>query len=86
MSLSARLSALALAVALSGAGVRDARAAQPPREDFALGQSATSGTICQAKRDWDAALGQAKDRRVWSVDCRGYADTKLGSIDRKSVV
>ena len=82
MSLSARLSALALAAAFSGLGGPAAHAAQPPREDFALGQSASSGTICQAKRDWDAPWGQAKDRRIWSVDCRGYADTKLGAIYR----
>ena len=82
MSLATRLSVLGVTAMLAVLGARDASAAQPPRENFALGQSAASGAICQAKRDWDASWGLVKDRRVWSVDCRGYADTKLGSIYR----
>jgi CHAT domain-containing protein len=54
-------------------------AASAPREDFALGQSARSGAVCQAVRDFDDPLGARAGLRAWQVMCRGWTQT-LGRI------
>ena len=61
---------------LAAAG--QARAA-PPRDDFALGQSARSGAVCKAVRDWDDPLAARAGLRAWQVMCRGWSQT-LGRI------
>ena len=53
--------------------------AAPPRDDFALGQSARSGAVCTAVRDWDDPLAAQAGRRAWRVVCRGWTQT-LGHI------
>ncbi len=54
-------------------------AAAAPREDFALGQSARSGAVCQAVRDFDDPLASKAGLRAWQVMCRGWSQT-LGRI------
>lgn len=54
-------------------------AAAAPREDFALGQSARSGVVCQAVRDWDDPVAARTGRRAWQVSCRGWTQP-LGHI------
>lgn len=57
-----------------------AQAAQSaPRNDFALGQSARSGAVCQAVRDFDDPLAARAGLRAWQVMCRGWTQT-LGRI------
>ncbi len=65
----------ALAIAAGGAP-----AAAAPRDDFPLGQSARSGLVCQAVRDWDDPVGGGSGRRAWQVTCRGSAQQALGHI------
>ncbi len=54
-----------------------ARAA--PREDFTLGQSARSGAVCTAVRDFDDPLAARPGARAWQVMCRGWTQT-LGRV------
>src|SRR6185437_2204909 len=54
-------------------------AAAAPRQDFALGQSARSGAVCQAVRDFDDPLAARAGLRAWQVMCRGWTQT-LGRI------
>ncbi len=54
-------------------------ASAAPREDFALGQSARSGAVCQAVRDFDDPLAAKAGLRAWQVMCRGWSQT-LGRI------
>ena len=60
-----------------------ALAAQPaaavPRDDFALGQSARSGAVCKAVRDFDDPLSSKAGWRAWSVMCRGWSQ-QLGRV------
>jgi CHAT domain-containing protein len=44
-----------------------------------LGQSATSGAVCQAVRDYDDPVVQAAGRRAWNIRCRGW-EGSLGRI------
>ncbi len=55
------------------------RADAAPRGDFTLGQSARSGAVCQAVRDWDDPLAGKVGWRAWQVTCRGWTQT-LGRI------
>lgn len=64
----------ALALAAWGAGAQAA-----PREDFVLGQSARSGAVCTAVRDWDDPVAQRAGQRAWQVMCRGWTQA-LGRI------
>ena len=50
-----------------------------PRGDFALGQSARSGAVCTAVRDFDDPLATRAGQRAWQVVCRGWTQT-LGRI------
>ena len=65
---------VSLALILSGQ-----TAAAAPRDDFALGQSARSGAVCKAVRDWDDPLAARAGLRAWQVMCRGWTQT-LGRI------
>lgn len=65
------LAAAALACATPALGA--------PRENFSLGQSARSGAVCTAVRDWDDPLAQRAGQRAWQVMCRGWTQT-LGRI------
>jgi CHAT domain-containing protein len=47
-----------------------------------LGQSATSGAVCQAVRDYDDPSVQALGRRTWNIRCRGWE----GSLGRLYVM
>src|SRR4051812_5103838 len=53
--------------------------AAAPREDFSLGQSAQSGAVCKAVRDFDDPLAARAGQRAWQVMCRGWTQT-LGRI------
>ncbi|MEW5688309.1 MAG: CHAT domain-containing protein [Pseudomonadota bacterium] len=68
------LTAAGLAGLLSGAA-----AAAPLPELFPLGQSAASGAVCEAVRDYYDPLGQGGEARAWRLRCRGYS-TQLGRI------
>lgn len=61
---------------LSGAVVltalSSAAGAQTRADLIPLGQSAASGAVCQAVRDYDDPVVQAAGRRAWSVRCRGW--------------
>src|SRR4051794_6140211 len=70
-------SALAIAALATVGGASPADAA--PRDDFALGQSARSGAVCKAVRDFDDPLAAQVGRRAWQVTCRGWTQT-LGHI------
>lgn len=50
-----------------------------PRDDFALGQSARSGAVCKAVRDFDDPLSSRASWRAWQVMCRGWSQP-LGKI------
>ncbi|MEW5686350.1 MAG: CHAT domain-containing protein [Pseudomonadota bacterium] len=65
--------AVAVAVPLSGA-VGQTRADLIP-----LGQSAASGAVCQAVRDYDDPVVQGAGRRAWNIRCRGW-EGSLGRI------
>jgi len=53
--------------------------AAPLPELFPLGQSAASGAVCEAVRDYQDPLGQGADAKAWRLRCRGYS-TVLGRI------
>lgn len=53
--------------------------AAPLPELFPLGQSAASGAVCEAVRDYQDPLGQGAEARAWRLRCRGYS-TVLGRI------
>ena len=67
----------ALAALALGGWAQGSQAA--PREDFVLGQSARSGAVCTAVRDWDDPLATRAGQRAWQVMCRGWTQT-LGRI------
>jgi len=52
--------------------------AQTRADLIPLGQSATSGAVCQAVRDYDDPVVQAAGRRAWNIRCRGWE----GSLGR----
>src|SRR5579859_450194 len=54
-------------------------ASAAPREDFPLGQSARSGAVCQAVRDFEDPRAAKAGLRAWQVTCRGWTQT-LGRI------
>ena len=54
-------------------------AAAAPRDDFALGQSARSGAVCKAVRDFDDPLSSRAGWRAWQVMCRGWTQ-QLGRV------
>jgi hypothetical protein len=65
------------AVLLTGA---PATASAQTRADLIpLGQSAASGAVCQAVRDYDDPLAQGAGRRAWNIRCRGW-EGSLGRI------
>ncbi|MBU1376043.1 MAG: CHAT domain-containing protein [Alphaproteobacteria bacterium] len=55
-----------------------AAGAQTRADLIPLGQSAASGAVCQAVRDYDDPVVQAAGRRSWSIRCRGWE----GSLGR----
>ncbi|MBL8773505.1 MAG: CHAT domain-containing protein [Phenylobacterium sp.] len=66
-------------LALAGALLLASPAATQTRADLIpLGQSAASGAVCQAVRDYDDPLVQAAGRRAWNIRCRGWE----GSLGR----
>lgn len=52
--------------------------AQTRADLIPLGQSAASGAVCQAVRDYDDPVVQAAGRRAWNIRCRGWE----GSLGR----
>jgi len=72
-----------LFLGLSGAVVMTALAstagAQTRADLIPLGQSAASGAVCQAVRDYDDPVVQAAGRRAWNIRCRGW-DGSLGRL------
>ncbi|MBL8773936.1 MAG: CHAT domain-containing protein [Phenylobacterium sp.] len=66
---------LALAAAAAGGAVQ----AAPAPETFPLGQSAESGAVCDAVRDYQDAVAQGSGAKAWRVRCRGYGAT-LGRL------
>jgi len=68
-----------LTAAAFGALSATAAAAAPIPELFPLGQSAGSGAVCEAVRDYQDPLGQGADAKAWRLRCRGY-NTVLGRI------
>ena len=53
--------------------------AQTRADLIPLGQSAASGAVCQAVRDYDDPAVQAAGRRAWNIRCRGW-EGSLGRI------
>jgi CHAT domain-containing protein len=78
MAFNLRLLASGLVAALL-ATAAGGSASAAPRDDFPLGQSARSGAVCTAVRDWDDPVGAGSGRRAWQVTCRGWSQT-LGHI------
>jgi len=68
-----------LTAAAFGALSTTAAAAAPLPELFPLGQSAASGAVCEAVRDYHDPLGQGADAKAWRLRCRGYS-TVLGRV------
>lgn len=56
-----------------------ARAAPTAPDQFPLGQSPRSGSVCQAVRNDDAPGAQVRGARAWDVRCRGF-DVPLGTL------
>lgn len=52
--------------------------AQTRADLIPLGQSAASGAVCQAVRDYDDPVVQGAGRRAWNIRCRGWE----GSLGR----
>jgi CHAT domain-containing protein len=69
MTVARTLHALVAACGLLLAG--RATAAAPP-DDFLLGQSAKTGAVCEAVRDYDDLAAQQRGAAAWSVRCRGW--------------
>jgi CHAT domain-containing protein/tetratricopeptide (TPR) repeat protein len=67
------LAGVAFAAPLSSA------AGQTRADLIPLGQSATSGAVCQAVRDYDDPIVQAAGRRAWNIRCRGW-EGSLGRV------
>ncbi|MBX3482353.1 CHAT domain-containing protein [Phenylobacterium sp.] len=68
-----------LLLALSGALILAAPAGAQTRADLIpLGQSAASGAVCTAVRDYDDPVVQGPGRRGWNIRCRGWE----GSLGR----
>ena len=76
MMMSLKKLCFAVAVAASAGG---SALAAVPREDFPLGQSAQSGAVCTAVRDWGDLATARPGERAWQVKCRGWTQT-LGHI------
>lgn len=53
--------------------------AQTRADVIPLGQSAASGAVCDAVRDYDDPVVQGQGRRGWNVRCRGW-DVSLGRL------
>lgn len=53
--------------------------AQTRADLIPLGQSAASGAVCQAVRDYDDPVVQSAGRRAWNIRCRGW-DGSLGRL------
>lgn len=68
-----------LAAAAVGALLPATADAAPLPELFPLGQSAASGAVCEAVRDYQDPLGQGPQAKAWRLRCRGYG-TVLGRI------
>jgi len=68
-----------LTAAAFGALSATAAVAAPVPELFPLGQSAGSGAVCEAVRDYQDPLGQGADAKAWRLRCRGY-NTVLGRV------
>jgi CHAT domain-containing protein len=51
----------------------------PTAEVITLGQSARTGDVCEAVRDWDDPAAQVAGARVWKIRCRGWPGN-LGNI------
>lgn len=63
-------------------GLPSAVGAQTRADLIPLGQSAASGAVCQAVRDYDDPAVQAAGRRAWNIRCRGWE----GSLGRLYVL
>lgn len=61
------------------AALATAAAAAPVPEVFPLGQSAASGAVCEAVRDYLDPLGQGSRAKAWRIRCRGYSSV-LGRL------
>lgn len=70
---------LLLGGAMLLAGVAVQAQAQTRADLIPLGQSASSGAVCQAVRDYDDPAVQAAGRRAWNIRCRGW-EGSLGRI------
>lgn len=79
LSRQALSNALILTLAILGGLALGPAALAAPRGDFALGQSARSGAVCTAVRDFDDPLATRAGQRSWQVVCRGWTQT-LGRI------
>ncbi|MDZ4372775.1 MAG: hypothetical protein U1C74_15305, partial [Phenylobacterium sp.] len=76
-------SSLLLALgAVVAAGLPALAQAQTRADLIPLGQSASSGAVCQAVRDYDDPSVQAVGRRTWNIRCRGWE----GSLGRLYVM
>ena len=69
---------LGLGGAVAFAALTSAADAQTRADLIPLGQSAASGAVCQAIRDYDDPVVQAAGRRAWNIRCRGWE----GSLGR----
>jgi CHAT domain-containing protein len=74
MILRGLLATLAAAALLGGSASAQTRADLIP-----LGQSAASGAVCQAVRDYDDPVAQGAGRRAWNIRCRGW-EGNLGRL------
>ncbi|MFN9925931.1 MAG: hypothetical protein ACK53I_03215 [Phenylobacterium sp.] len=74
MILRGLLAILAATALLGGSASAQTRADLIP-----LGQSAASGAVCQAVRDYDDPVAQGAGRRAWNIRCRGW-EGNLGRL------
>jgi CHAT domain-containing protein len=54
-------------------------AAAPRGDIVSLGQSATTGAVCEARRDYEDPAAQLRGAKAWEVRCRGW-DVALGRL------
>ena len=79
-----RTSAISGAVASALAAVLLCTPARAIDGAFPLGQSARSGAICNAQRDYEDPAAQLPHAKAWTIACRGWDATfgRLYSFDR----
>jgi CHAT domain-containing protein len=69
-----------IAVAVLAAFCAMGRAFAATPDVFSLGQSSSSGAVCQTARSYDDPAAQVPYAKAWIITCRGWSDVPLGHV------